>query len=280
MEPMARRRNHSRGTLISEMVGRFREERFPQIAASLAYTTLLSLVPLVGLIVGVLSDLPFFPLILDQVNTFLVSNLLPDKAGVVIAKYTLMFSHKVDRLTWIGIMVLAGTALVLMLTIERTFNHVWQVDVSRSPGHRLRLYLVIALLGPLVLGAVFGVTSYVVTASLGLFNESQWVRNVLLKILSAVLLGGFFAFLYYAVPNVRVRLGHALWGGAFAALAITVMQRGFEFYLAKVPSYTLIYGAFAAVPIFLMWLYLSWLVVLIGGLLAATLHRRNPAQGA
>jgi len=81
------------------------------------------------------------------------------------------------------------------------------------------------------------------------------------------------------VPNVPVRLRHAIWGGAFASLAITLMQRGFEFYLAKVPSYTLIYGAFAAVPIFLVWLYLSWLVVLLGALLAATLHRRNPPGG-
>jgi membrane protein len=276
MVAMARRRYSQREGLLPEMFRRFREERFTQTAASLAYTTLLSLVPLVGLVVAVLSDLPFFPVILDQVNTFLVANLLPDKAGVVIAKYTLIFSQKVNRLTWLGVMVLAGTALVLMLTIERALNHVWQVGVSRSPGRRLKLYLVIALLGPLVLGAVFGVTSYVVTASLGFFNEALWVRNALLKGLSAVLLGGFFAFLYFAVPNVPVRLRHAIWGGAFASLAITLMQRGFEFYLAKVPSYTLIYGAFAAVPIFLVWLYLSWLVVLLGALLAATLHRRNP----
>ncbi|HET7775460.1 MAG TPA: YihY family inner membrane protein [Azospira sp.] len=261
------------------MFRRFREERFTQIAAALAYTTLLSLVPMVGLIVGILSDLPFFPVVLDQVNAFLVQNLLPDKAGVVIAKYTLMFSHKISRLTWIGVMVLAGTALVLMLTIERTFNHVWQVSVSRSPGRRLKLYLVIALVGPLVLGAVFGVTSYVVTASLGFFNEAAWVRDSLLKTLSATLLGAFFAFLYFAVPNVPVLPRHALWGGGFAALAITLMQRGFEFYLAKVPSYTLIYGAFAAVPIFLVWLYMSWLVVLLGALLAATLHRHHHTRG-
>lgn len=272
---MGRRMSQQREGLLREMFRRFREERFTQIAASLAYTTLLSLVPLVGLVVALLSDLPFFPVLLEQVNNFLVANLLPNKAGVVIAKYTLMFSQKVDRLTWLGVMVLAATALVLMLTIERTLNHVWQVSVSRSPGRRLRLYLIIALVGPLVLGAVFGVTSYVVTSSFGLFNEPVWVQRFLLKTLSAVLLGGFFAFLYYAVPNVPVRPRHALWGGAFAALAITLMQRGFEFYLAKVPSYTLIYGAFAAVPIFLVWLYLSWLVVLLGALLAATLHRRR-----
>lgn len=262
--------------MVREMARRFRQERFTQIAASLSYTTLLSLVPLVGLVVGVMADLPFFPLILEQVNTFLVHNLLPDKAGVVIAKYTLIFSNKINRLTWIGVSFLAVTALVLMLTIERALNHVWQVAVSRSPGHRLRLYLVMVLAGPLVLGAAFGVTSYLVTASLGLFNEPMWVGRFLLKGLSAVLLGAFFAFLYYAVPNVSIRPRHALWGGALATLAITVMQRGFEFYLAKVPSYTLIYGAFAAVPIFLVWLYLSWLAVLLGALLAATLHRRHP----
>lgn len=273
---MAKRRKQAGEGVVREMLRRFRQERFTQIAASLSYTTLLSLVPLVGLVVGLMADLPFFPLILEQINAFLVHNLLPDKAGVVIAKYTLIFSHKINRLTWIGVSFLAVTALVLMLTIERALNHVWQVAVSRSPGRRLRLYLVMVLAGPLVLGAAFGVTSYLVTASLGLLNEPMWVGRFLLKGLSAVLLGGFFAFLYYAVPNVPIRPRHALWGGALATLAITVMQRGFEFYLAKVPSYTLIYGAFAAVPIFLVWLYLSWLAVLLGALLAATLHRRHP----
>ena len=267
------------GSFVGEVVRRFREERFAQIAGSLAYTTLLSVVPLVALVVGVLSVLPYFSVILDQVNHFLVQNLLPDKAGAVIAKYTLLFSAKASRLTWFGLGVLAVTALVLMLTIERTFNHVWRVTAPRSIGQRLKLYAVRVMAGPVVLGGLFGATSYAVTTSLGWFDEPLWVQRFLLKAISALLLGSFFAFLYFSVPNIRVRPRHALIGGAFAALAITLMQRGFELYLAKVPSYTLIYGAFAAVPIFLVWLYLSWLVVLLGGLIAATLHGRNPPVG-
>jgi membrane protein len=138
---------------------------------------------------------------------------------------------------------------------------------------RLKLYAFVMAVWPLMLGAIAALISYAVTVSLGFVQETSWIRPFLLKATSMVLLGFFFAFLYYAVPNVRVVRRAALAGGAFASLAFTLMQKGFEFYLGSFGALKSVYGAFAAVPIFLVWLHLSWAVVLIGGLIAATAFR-------
>ena len=265
--------------LIGGVARRFREERFPQLAASLAYTTLLSLVPLVTMIVVALSFLPIAAVLVRQVNRFLVANLLPERAGAAIAEYTLTFSQNASNLTLLGLGFLVLTAWLLLLEIEGAFNHVWGVVEKRNVFQRLKLYSLLLLVGPLVLGAVFGVTSFAVSTSLGLLDEPQWVRQVAFKVTSVMLLTGFFALLYYAVPHTRVVKRHALVGGLLASVGVTAMQRGFEVYLTKFATFTLVYGAFSAVPIFLLWLYLSWAVVLVGALVAAGLDgARGPGR--
>lgn len=257
------------------LVGRrFNEEHFAQAAASLAYTTLLSLVPLTAMVLALVSAFPVFSSVVDHVDQLLVANLLPTKTGGVVVKYVAGFSQKASRLTTLGFALLAVTAFLLLANLERTFNRVWHVSMARPLAARARLYATVLLVGPLVLGTVFAAISFTVTESLGLINEPPGLRQVLIKAVSVFLLGGFFAFLYHAVPNAEVDRRNALVGGGFAALTFSLMQRGFELYLGKFPSFTLIYGAFAAVPTFLLWLYLSWVVILLGALIVATLPRR------
>jgi membrane protein len=128
---------------------------------------------------------------------------------------------------------------------------------------------------PFALGAVAGAMSFAVSSSLGLFDEPVWFRRVLLKGMSMTMLGLFFTFVYYAVPNVEVPRRAALTGGLFATLAFSAMQKVFELYLASSAILTSVYGAFAFFPVFLVWLHLSWAVVLLGGLVAANLTRRS-----
>lgn len=248
---------------------RFREEKFTQLAASLSFTTLLSIVPLVAVLLAIASVLPFFGTLLGQIDNFLVANLLPGKTGGVVAKYTYQFSQKASRLTVAGLVILAVTALMLMSSIEKAFNHLWQVARPRAIWQRLGLYGVVMVLGPLVAGALLAISSFVITKSLGFFGESPWLRQTLLKALAALLLCGFFTFLYYAVPNAAVRKRHALIGGLLATAGVAGLQYLFEAYLLGMPTYTLIYGAFATLPIFLLWTYLCWVVVLIGALVVA-----------
>jgi membrane protein len=256
---------------ISRIFHRFVEENFGQISASLAYTTLLSLVPLVAVVLGIISVLPFFPGMVDQLNQFVIRSLLPERSAGMIIEYILGFSQKAANVTLVGLSVLVTTVFLLLKTVERAFNHVWRVSENRPWWRQMRLYAAVLILWPLVVAGVVTATSYAVTISLGLMDELPWMRGLLFKLTGLSVAALFFAGFYFAVPNTRVVPKDALWAGLFAALGFLLMQKTFEFYLSHFPSYTLVYGAFATIPIFLLWLYLSWAVVLLGALIAATL---------
>lgn len=257
---------------------RFVEENFDQISASLAFTTLLSLVPLVALVLSLLAAAPFFAGAADQLDQYVIRNLLPSGSAGKIAEHVLRFSEKAAKVTWAGLLLLVATAVLLLLTIERAFNHVWSVLEPRPWWRRLRLYTVVLALWPLAVGGVVAAISYAVTTSLGFVHEPPWLRRWLLNAMGLVVSALFIGGLYYAVPYTRVAARDAAWAGAFAALAFLLMQKAFELYLSNFPSYAVIYGAFATVPIFLLWLYLSWAVVLLGALVAATLPEFRRAE--
>lgn len=262
----------SRAGVIGTIVRRFHTENMAQTSAALAFTTLLALVPLVTLILAVANSVPFFDTLIHRFDAVLVKSLLPTGAGGTIAGHVGKFAQKARRLTVPGIAMLGLTAFLLMHTIERTFNHVWQV-APRPLLARLKLYAFVMAVWPFLLGAIAGAMSYAVTVSLGFVDEASWIRRFVVKAVSMASLGLFFAFLYYAVPNAQVARRAALVGGILASLGFAAMQKGFELYLGSFGALKSVYGAFAAVPIFLVWLHLSWAVVLIGGLIAATAFR-------
>jgi membrane protein len=263
---------------LMRCVARFREERCAQAAASLAFTTLLALVPLLTVALVLISQFDLFSGLGTALRNFLLANLLPEKAGKVIATYALQFSQKTGRLTVLGTGMLVLTALVLLLSIDRVFGRIWRVRQPRPIVRRVIIYLGVLVVGPLVLGACVAAATYLMTASLGLVNEPKWVTYLSLRMLPALLLAALCALIYYAMPNRPVAPRHAVAGGVVAALGFALVQRGFGLYVTAFPNYTLIYGAFAAMPIFLVWLYLSWLVVLAGALTAAVLGEMRPVR--
>lgn len=243
-----------------------------QTSSALAFTTLMALVPLVAVVLAVAGAIPFFDLLVNRLDLLVREALLPSGAAGAIAGNIGKFSHKAQQLTLAGIGLLGVTAFLLMNTIERAFNHLWQVK-PRPLLARVRLYAFVMMVWPFVLGAVAGVMSFAVTTSLGLFDEPLWFRRIALKIVALLLLGLFFSFLYYAVPNAEVAKRAAVTGGIFATLAFSLMQKGFELFLVGSATLKSIYGAFAVFPVFLVWLHLSWAVVLFGGLIVASLNR-------
>lgn len=250
---------------------RFSRERLIHTAASLSFTTLLGLVPFLAVALAVASQLPTFVHFDQQVRLFLLDYLLPDKAGDVIARYALRFSGKTHRLTWAGFGFLVLTALMLLLSIDRAINAIWHVKRHRPLWLTAPIYLVAMAIGPVALGASLAVSTFVITKSLGWSVLPDWLDQAALRLLPAVMLAGLFSFVYYVVPNCPVRAGHAMAGGVTAAVGFEAMQRLLTLYLASVPAYKLIYGAFAAIPIFLVWLHLSWSVILVGALIVAEL---------
>lgn len=253
------------------MVRRFGAERCAQTAAALSFATLLGLVPMLVVGAVLIESLPFGINLGNALEKFILGTLLPDKAGAVIAKYLGQFAHRAERVTWIGLGILAATALMQMLTIEHAFNAIWQVKQRRPWLKRLALHLLALFAGPLVFGGALASITYLAGASFGLVEESRWLQAVFAQAMPVVFLALLFGLLYWALPNRPVSRWHAGFSGLLAALAFVGMQRLFALYVVKFPTYALIYGAFAAIPIFLLWLYLSWSVILLGALLTAEL---------
>ncbi len=254
------------------IVRRFFSENMMQTSSALAFTTLMALVPLVAVVLAVAGAIQFFDLLVNRLDLLVREALLPSGAAGTIAGSIGKFSHKAQQLTWAGIALLSVTAFLLMNTIERAFNHLWLVK-PRPILARFRLYIFVMMIWPFALGAVAGVMSFAVTASLGWFDEPLWFRRLALKVLAMLLLGLFFSFLYYAVPNADVSKRSAMIGGLFATVAFSLMQKVFEMFLVSSATLKSIYGAFAVFPVFLVWLHLSWAVVLFGGLIVATMSR-------
>jgi membrane protein len=250
---------------------RFVAENLLQTSAALAFTTLLSLVPAVALLLAVADVVPLLHRLLTGLASVVREVLLPSGNATAIGGSIGRFSQRAQQLTTLGIAFLGVTAFMLMHTIERTLNHVWRV-APRPFLKRVRLYVLAILVWPFVLAAVASVILFAVTASLGFFDESVAARRVILKGISLVLLGGFFSLLYFAVPNAPVARRGALLGGTFASLAFAGMQRIFETFLVSSALFKSVYGAFAALPVFLVWLHLSWAVILLGALIAATVR--------
>ncbi|MDR2451893.1 MAG: YihY family inner membrane protein [Candidatus Accumulibacter sp.] len=252
------------------IVRRFARENFAQVAASLAFTTLLSIVPLFAVVLGAMSAAPSFLRMVDYLDQ-VIRNLLPEHSAGLIIAYVFEFSQKALRVTVVGLLALAFTALAMLHTVERAFDTVWKAAAGRPWWRRIGLYAVLILLWPLAVAYVVAAISFTVSLSSGWFVAPVWLYALLSKATGVFVAAVFFAGLYYAVPNARVRPSDALAGGFFAALGFLLMQKGFELYLSYFPTITLVYGAFATVPIFLLWLYLSWAMILLGALVVVTL---------
>src|SRR5256714_5259899 len=195
--------------------------------------------------------------------------MLPEKAGKVVTGYIEQFSGQAGRLTALGSAVLAVTAFLMMFTIERAFNSIWRVSRPRPLAQRILVYWATLTLGPVLIGASLSITSYLVGVSLGFARQSPFAGAAILGLVPFVLTCAAFTLLYYFVPNRAVKPRHALIGGLVAALAFEIMKRSFALYIAQIPTYALVYGAFAVIPVFLLWIYFSWVVIVIGALIAA-----------
>ena len=228
--------------LIYRTGNRFYTEQFVQTAAALSFTTLLALVPMVAVAFALISQFSFTSGLGAALEKFLLSNLLPDKAGELIAKYLTQFVHRGEQATLIGMGALGLTALFQMLTIEHAFNGIWRIDQHRPFIRRVTMHTVALLLGPLIFGAALLALTFVVSASLGMVDEPLLLQALVDKGLSFGFTMSFFALLYWRVPNTEVPPLHALLGGVVAAAGFTALHKLFALYIVKLPSYTMIYG--------------------------------------
>ena len=265
---------------------RFREDRMGLTASSLTFTTSIALVPFFTVALAVFMAFPMFSKLQDALQAWLVKSLIPDNIARQVLGYLTQFSGQASKLGVAGLAVLLITAITLILTIDRTLNGIWRVRKPRPLAQRVLIYWAAITLGPLVLAASLAVTSYVVSASSGLVGAMPVSLRFLLDVAQFFLVVGGMAALYRYVPNTYVKWAHAFAGGLFVAAGLEIGKKVLGIYLAAVPTYSMVYGAFAALPILLVWIYMSWVIVLMGAVITAYLpslltgvSRRGSAHG-
>ena len=259
-----------RGTLLT-LRDRFREDHMGLTASSLTFTTSIALVPFFTVALAIFTAFPMFSKLQGALQGWLVDSLIPDTIARQVLGYLTLFSRQANKLGVAGLAVLLVTAIALILTIDRTLNNIWRVRTPRPLTQRVLIYWAAITLGPLLLAASLAASSFVVSASSGLVGSMPISLRFLLDISQFVLVAGGLAALYRYVPNTYVKWAHAWVGGIFVAAGIEVAKKVLGLYLSNVPTYSMIYGAFATLPILLVWIYVAWIIVLMGAVIAAYL---------
>lgn len=261
------------------LIGRFNEDRGLQTAGALSFTTVLALVPLVAVSVYALSGFPVFNDLINKIHDFIFTNFVP-ATGEVVQKYLEQFAHKAAHLTSIGALLLFITALMVMDTIDRALNDIWRIKVKRKRVSSFLVYWAVLTLGPLFVGLSLASTSYV--ASLPIVKETVGgeARAILFGIMPFTFTVIAFTLLYTLVPNRPVKVRYALLGAVAASFLFEAAKKGFAYYVTQVPTYAVIYGSLAAIPIFLVWIYLSWVIALLGAELTYCAQHYRPERAA
>lgn len=239
-------------------------------AGHLAYVSLLSLVPMLAVVLSVFSAFPGFAGLRADLESFVYNNFVPT-AGETVQLYLSQFVDNASKMTAVGVLFLAVVALLLISNIDKALNRIWRVKTRRRAIYSFSMYWMILTMGPMLMGASIAVTSYLV--SMKLFSDTglSGAYAFFIERLPFLFSVSAFTLLYMLVPNTRVRLHHAVIGAFVAALLFEAGKRGFAWYVTQFPSYEAIYGALATIPILFLWVYLSWIIVLLGAEITAAL---------
>ncbi|ELR63267.1 Ribonuclease BN [Photobacterium marinum] len=252
---------------------RIGHDRLTVAAGSMAYVTLLSLVPLLTVVLSALSTFPVFAGLGELLQNFVIENFVP-AAGEVVKQYLNEFVANAGKMTAVGIGALFVVALMLISSIDRALNFIFRVHEKRRPMISFSIYWMVLTLGPILVGTSIAVSSYL--GSLNLL-ESEAVHGLFqqtLRALPVIMSSSAFLGLYLLVPNIKVRFHHALVGALFASTLFELSKKGFALYITNFPSYQVIYGALAVIPILFVWVYLCWCIVLLGAEITASLGER------
>ena len=256
---------------VLRAAARIRSAGLGRTAASLSFTTLFALVPLATVAFTVVSRFPVFQDWVSQLEAFLMRYMLPGSAYEVVHTYITEFTEKAANLTGLSILFLAVTALMATDTIEREINLIWGIRQQRPFGRRLLVYVLGITVGPVLLGASLSLSTWVISRSLAAIPLGQTVEDAVLEIVPVLFTTIALALLYTVVPARRVPWRSAFIGGALAAIAFEAAKQGFAIYVTRFSNYQIVYGALAALPVFLIWIYVSWLIVLAGAAVTAML---------
>ena len=252
------------------LLGRFHEDRILYYSGYLSYVTLLSMVPLLAVVFSFFSIFPVFEKLKEEVEEFVFRNFVP-ALGDVVQEQILSFVENATRMTPLGLLVLLIVAVLLLSSIDHTLNQIWHVRKNRGLIVSYSIYLVVLITSPFLLGTSLAATSYLV--SLSGIEEGSALFLIKLLLSSFPFLGSFlfFLLLYIIVPHTKVHFWSAVSGALIATLLFEISKSAFALYFIHFPVYQVIYGALAVIPLLFIWVFISWVVVLVGAQIAASL---------
>ena len=250
---------------------RLKQEKLPQVAGSLTFTTTLALVPLLTIVLAIFTTFPVFSTFRASLEMYFVQTVMPKGISNTIIGNLTQFASKATRLSAVGAVALLFTSSAMISMVERAFNQIWRVKRTRPLQYRLLMYWALLTLGPLLFGLSLTMTSQLFMATNDLVRTVPLLGALFYTVVSLAVTCGAYTLLYMTVPNRYVDWRDAVWGGLVAAVAFEIAKRGFGIFIKQFPNYTIIYGALAALPLFLLWMYLSWLITLVGALITAAL---------
>jgi membrane protein len=256
---------------LSFAEARARDVRLAQVAGSLTFTTMLSVVPLFAVALALFTTFPLFARFHGELESYLL-RALPGQISGTVLRYVNEFAAQATELTAVGLAFLAVTALTMIVTVDRVLNDIWRVRDRRPFSQRVLIYWAILSLGPLVIGASLSASSFLWSQSAETVRQLPRLLRHLLDYAPVVLTGLSYAALYVFVPNRSVSWRDALIGGFIAAILAAFVKGAFGVFVSRGVVRS-VYGAFAVVPFFLIWVYLAWYVLLFGAAIAATLPR-------
>ena len=257
-----------------DVANRMRADRLTRHAAALSFSSLLALAPMMAIALAMISMFASFEQMGPQLEEFIYQFPAPT-AGVELKVYLAQFADQAGKLTVFGLAFFLLTALLLLFNIEESFNDIWRVKRGRSIVSRLTIYWALITLGPLLMGASLTVSTYILSVKLlPSLNVLEGVRSMGLSVLPFVLETVAFGLLYLIMPHARVRIRHAMVGALVAAVLFSFAKKGFSLYVSNFANYEVVYGALSTLPIFLIWIYVSWVVALVGAAVVAILHER------
>lgn len=259
---------------------RFIDEGFTYRAASLAYTTLLGLVPLTIIGFEILSLFPIFKGVGEQLQAIILNNFVAAAAATISVHLEIFLDHA-SALSWANLIILVVVGLLMMYNVNQAFNAVWRVRRRIYLSFSFVIYLLVLLLTPIVLGLLLILGTVAVKYShLAAWLNLPIVQLPLLFVLRFVLVFATFTILNWVLPSCKVAFRHAAYGGLITTVLFEIAKAGFGFYLDHFPTYRLIYGALATVPIFFVWLYVAWIIILLSALITEFIAHGLPNSAA
>jgi membrane protein len=254
---------------------RFKKDRCSQLAAALSFSSLLALAPLLAIAFSLLSVFAPLEAMGQNLENFIYQYLVPD-AGLDIRQYLTDFTKQAGKLTAIGLFSFLLTAVFLLNNIENSLNIIWKSTVRRGLVQRFLIYWALLTFGPILMGAGLSLSTYALSLNaLNKLDELVSIKLILLKILPIIFEIAAFTLLYIIMPNIEIKWRNALIGGIVAAILFEITKRLFALFIINFNNYEVIYGTLATLPIFLIWIYLSWLVTLLGAEIIAVLESND-----